>query len=88
MHKFTDLAASTSRTPSLLVVFPMRFQTNTHPSRQRSTFSTTALGHPCRRTVFVYASNAGYARGTLRSLLDGSLREWFFSASSTMSINI
>ncbi|KAM5536862.1 hypothetical protein V8D89_009409, partial [Ganoderma adspersum] len=54
----------------------MRFHTNTHPSgRQRSSFSTAALAHPSRRTVFVYASNAGYARGTLRGLLDDDLRE-------------
>ncbi|KAM5536864.1 hypothetical protein V8D89_009411 [Ganoderma adspersum] len=53
----------------------MRFHTNTHPSgRQRSSFSTAALAHPSRRTVFVYASNAGYARGTLRGLLDDDLR--------------
>ncbi|KAM5534599.1 hypothetical protein V8D89_011724 [Ganoderma adspersum] len=52
----------------------MLFHTNTHPGRQRSSLSTAALGHPSRRTVFVYASNAGYARGTLRHLLDGGLR--------------
>ncbi|KAM5541097.1 hypothetical protein V8D89_005230 [Ganoderma adspersum] len=52
----------------------MLFHTNTHPGRQRSSFSTAALGRPSRRTVFVYSSNAGYTRGTLRGLLNGNLR--------------
>ncbi|KAM5542836.1 hypothetical protein V8D89_003500 [Ganoderma adspersum] len=52
----------------------MLFHTNTQPRRQRSSFSTAALGRPSRRTVFVYASNAGYTRGTLRGLLNGDLR--------------
>ncbi|KAM5543306.1 hypothetical protein V8D89_003180 [Ganoderma adspersum] len=55
----------------------MLFHTNTQPRRQRSTFSTAALGRPSRRTVFVYASNAGYTRGSLRGLLNGDLREQF-----------
>ncbi|KAM5538884.1 hypothetical protein V8D89_007443 [Ganoderma adspersum] len=52
----------------------MRFQANNHSGRHRSSYSTAALGHPSRRTVFVYSSNAGYTRGTLRGLLDGGLR--------------
>lgn len=54
----------------------MRFLADTHPGRQRSTFSAAALAHPSRRTVFVYASNAGYARGTLRGLLNGDIRQY------------
>ncbi|KAM5541152.1 hypothetical protein V8D89_005081 [Ganoderma adspersum] len=53
----------------------MIFHTDPQPAaRHRSSFSTAALGRPSRRTVFVYATNAGYARGTLRGLLDGGVR--------------
>ncbi|KAM5541512.1 hypothetical protein V8D89_004702 [Ganoderma adspersum] len=52
----------------------MLFHTNTHPGRHRSSFSTAALGRPSRRTVFVYSSNAGYTRGTLRGLFNSDLR--------------
>ncbi|KAM5542832.1 hypothetical protein V8D89_003496 [Ganoderma adspersum] len=52
----------------------MLFHTNTQPRRQRSSFSTTALGRSNRRTVFIYSSNAGYTRGSLRGLLNGDLR--------------
>ncbi|KAI1788122.1 hypothetical protein LXA43DRAFT_664890 [Ganoderma leucocontextum] len=62
----------------------MLFQTNTHPGRQRSSLSTTALGRPSRRTVFVYSSNAGYARGTLRKMLDGGLRSFSGDADAKM----
>ncbi|PIL33901.1 hypothetical protein GSI_03607 [Ganoderma sinense ZZ0214-1] len=52
----------------------MLFPTTNHPGRQRSSVSTAALGRPRRRGLFVYSSNAGYARGTLRTLLVGGLR--------------
>ena len=56
--------------------YHMRFHADSSPERQRSSLSTAALGHSNRRTaLFVYSSNAAYARGTLRHLLDDGLRE-------------
>ena len=72
-NKFGD--PQTSLHKPFLVILPMLFHTNTHPGRQRSSFSTAALGRPSRRTVFIYASNAGYTRGTLRGLLNSDLRK-------------
>ncbi|PIL33922.1 hypothetical protein GSI_03629 [Ganoderma sinense ZZ0214-1] len=62
----------------------MLFPTTTHPGRQRSSVSNAALGRPSRRTVFVYSSNAGYARGTLRTLLVGGLRTFSGDDSAKM----
>nr|VWP01736.1 Uncharacterized protein [Ganoderma boninense] len=57
------------------IPLPMLFHANPQPGRHRSTLSNEALGRPTRRrALFVYATNAGYARGTLRGLFDGGIR--------------